>query len=196
MNTTQKVLITVGIVLALALSVFALNKAGQTIVSKAEQTFGATPTLDGVDNPYTSIGGFRTYQSTKQITATSSVICSQLNPFNATSSIIAASLNITTGMSGATHAIYLSTSTSAYASSSPDLIDNATVAAGAQASFLWMPSASTTANANLLPINGSNGNQTLLLKAGEYLTWRIATSSASVFSSYYQGTCSAVIRKL
>ncbi len=199
MNTQKslgKGLMIAGIVLALIFSVTALNKAGTAIIQQMAPALGATPTLDNVDNPFMSIGGFRTFTKSNSITASSSVVCSFQNPFNATTSIAYASLNIVGAGMAQAQTIDLSTSTTALASSSPALIFAASVGANSEAHFEWYNSATSSTNANFLPFSQLNGSNNYFLRTGEYLNWRIATSAGSVMSAYYGGTCTVILRKL
>ena len=94
----KKILIGVGVLVILALGM--IFPRGNSVVN---QIVGAVPTLDGVDNPFVSIGGLRYYYYEQQFTATSSVLCSIKNPLNATSTLLSYSAVATSNGYGSTN---------------------------------------------------------------------------------------------
>lgn len=167
-------------------------------VPKAVQqtVLGAVSTLDGVDNPYTSIGGYKEYRGTQSLTATSSFICSLRNPYNATSSIVALSAESTANGIGVTNALYISTSTSAYGTSTPALVAAFPMGTGQWSVEMAKNTASTTAGAEVLSGMTTNGTSNYILGPSEWITWKIATTTGGTFTSYNVGTCSAAIKKI
>lgn len=171
------------------------------VAGKTGTTFGAVATLDGVDFPYVNIGGSRYYYYKQTMTATSSVICSIRNPFNATSTPLNYSAVITAnpaaGLGIAANILDLSTSTTQYGTSSPALIKAYNLAAGAQATIPWTQNGTTT-NANIIGFNGLNlGVSDVFLRPGEYLNFKNSTSTAGVDAGgYYTGVCSALFKLL
>lgn len=188
---TQKILGVVVLVVVLVLGVtFPRGKNGETVV---QQVLGAVASLDNVDNPYTSIGGVRSWNGAVGLTATSSAICAIKNPYSATSTVVRAGLRTTNGISGANN-VSLSTSTNNYATSSQFLVLDATLTASVPTSVYWNFGVATTANSRLLINADGDGQSNVILKAGEYLVWRLATTTgAGALEAYYQGTCSAEI---
>lgn len=198
MSTLKKFALPVGVVLALVFSVYALNRAGQAVVNQVAPSFGAVPTLDGVDNPYYSIGGVRFFNQNSPVMASSTRLCSIQNPFRATSTISSISVQITgTGISGA-NTYSISTSTTAYASSTPVLVLDHTIPANSSNSMVWYPMASTS-NANPARILGNSptGESNIIVYPNEYLNVALATTTgAGALTTYYTGSCKAVWRAL
>ena len=161
------------------------------------KTLGGVPTLDGVDNPYVTINGNSWYYYQQAMEATSSVPCSIKNPFGATSTAIRYSAVATANGLGSQN-ITLSTSTTAYASSTPYFVKNFVTSAG-PFNMLWTPMASTTGSALIgMETSGAIGNSNIIIGPTEYLNLKIATSTgtAGTFSSYFTGVCRATILKL
>lgn len=159
---------------------------------------GAVPTLDGIDSGFMKINGQREFRWTGSMVATSSAICSVKNPYGATSSIVYLSAESTnTGITAANN-LFVSTSTTIYASSTPALVAGFAMGAG-QWSMAWQPnSATTTANGatSLLAGMSTVGTSNYILGPSEFITWRIGTSTPGTFSTYDQGVCSAIFRKI
>lgn len=155
--------------------------------------------LSGPDIPYNylSVGGVQTYSLRSEFTATSSVPWSLENPAAATTSIESVSCRMTaTGLSGA-QAFYVGTSSTRYGSSTPSLMANVTVASGGTFAKLFVPGGNaTTTRADTLWLSNVDGSSNAILGPSEYLTLRIATGTAGTFSSYWTGSCSAVLRVL
>jgi hypothetical protein len=159
---------------------------GKTVVNN----LGAVSTLDGVDSPFTSIGGVEVNYVSVPITATSSTICSIPVPENATSTVLYWKVNIVDGILGA-NSMSLSTSTNGYATSAAFLILDRSVASDVGDSFSWQPFASTTSS-RLVASNQSTGESPYFLLPGERLNLRLATTTgAGALGDYYDGTCSA-----
>lgn len=160
----------------------------------SEPTFGAVPTLDGVDNPYLSINGVRYYYQKDNMTATSSLPCVRKNPFNATSTIMSFSAQATSNGIAVTQNLYVSTSSTSYGSSTPSLVAAFPTGTG-QWSILWTGSGTTTSQ-TIGGINADKGYSNVLVGPSEYLVLRVATSTPGTFSSYYTGACKALWREL
>lgn len=177
-----------------------VGKDGQTIVEK----LGAISTLDGVDSPFITIAGLKGYEINVPMTATSSLLCSVLNPLNATSSIeyVSASVTARGGMS-ATSKFVVSTSTSKYATSSTNLIHDYTTGTGQFNAVMAKNVATSTAS----PLSSSGvswgadsaGRSLYVLGPGQYINFLISTTSpggGGTFSSYMTGTCSVGLKKI
>lgn len=219
----EKTLVTVGIVAALVLGVANFGKTNPNIEVKVPaanptpvqvnvpqqsapvvnvkapdtripvQPLGAVSTLDGVDNPYVSIGGTRQYFYRQNIAATSSTVCSVKNPFAATSTLLRYTMNVTTNGIAAAQLVDVATSTTALATSSPAFIKALSVGAG-KFSVIWLPSA--TSSDATIGNSAQTGASGVMIGPSEYVNVKIATSTAGTFATYYKGTCSAVFEAL
>ncbi len=189
-----------GVIVAVVLSLFAVFNTPQDGVNgKDGSTLGAVPTLDGVDNPDTSIGGLKTKYLRQSITATSTKVCRIRNTY-ATSTVLSVSLAVKTGILGATQ-VSLSTTTAAqagFATSTGYLVFEHTIASGAQDYINWLPGLASTTNLRVIGNATSTGENTqTILNPGEYLSWGLASTTAgTVNAAYYTGTCSAVVQEL
>lgn len=101
--------------------------------------------------------------------------CAIQNPFNATSTLVDATLNITTSTTTA-GVITIATSTTAFATTSP--IFGATLASGAQGTFMAGETASSTGLGVVLPPTG----------------WLVIGVAGATGGFTYGGTCSAVFQ--
>lgn len=168
---------------------------GKTVVERVTEQLGATPTLDGVDTPYTSIGGVEVNYANVNLVATSSTICSIPVPENATSTLLYWRVNITDGILGA-NSMSLSTSTNTYATSAAFFILDRSVASEVGGSFSWQPYASTTNSRLVTATSQSTGESPFILLPGERLNLRLATTTAAgALADYYDGTCQAAFLK-
>ena len=188
-------------VLGVALVAVIIAIGGLFYPQVQQAIFSGVPTLDGVDNPNVSIGGVKTYYHSQPFTATSSFICSLRNPFNATSSIESLSaVSTNVGISQA-NALYVSTSTTAYGTSTANLINAFPMGAGEWAVSLAKNTATTTGelgvdiSGNVLEGANADGSSNYFLKPTEYITWKIATTTGGTYVTYDQGTCSAVLQQ-
>lgn len=190
----------------IALSVFGLVKlVGLTNPTKMPtQNVGAVPTLDGVDTPFITVNGEREWRGRVPMTATSSVVCSFGNPFNATSTVsFPIRFSITTNGLGAQN-VYISTSTTNAASSTNAWTGALPTGTGTIAYAVFQNTATTSATAsavstgdvNILPGMTSVGASNYILGPTERLNLKVATSTAGVFAAYLSGSCSAVIKRL
>ncbi len=155
---------------------------------------GAVSTLDGVDNPYISVNGFKTYEYRQPIVATSSTFCSIRNPFNATTTIKNYHVSVTSNGLGS-QLFDISTSSTALASSSPAFVKNFSGGTG-QFQTVWNSNGTTT---NALLIGTAQGNvgfSNVIIGPAEYITAKISTSTAGTFASYYVGSCQGEIVRL
>lgn len=192
MNNSYKIGLIVVAIIAIGSYFF---PTGKTVVERVTEKLGAVSTLDGVDSGETSIGGVEYNYVSVPLTATSSTICSIPVPENATSTLISWKATILTGITGASN-MSLSTSTNGYATSSPFLILDRTVASGVGDQFSYTPAASST-NTRILPSsNNTTGASNVFLLPGERLNLRLATTTAAgALGAYYTGTCEAVFMK-
>ena len=161
---------------------------GKTVVERVTEKLGSTATLDGVDNPFVSIGGFKEYSVGTRLNATSSIPCSIA--VTATSSLQAFGIEVVSNGLGA-QIFDVSTSSSAYAASTSPSYVRAGVAPAGSFARAWMPGAASTS-----PLLISRGDTGLsvgdVIYPGQFLQVRIATSSPSTFTGgYWTGTCSA-----
>lgn len=158
--------------------------------------FGATATLDNVDNPFVSIGGVKTYYYSRPMTATSSIICSIQNPFNATSTVLTYGAYARASTFVAAETMSLSTSTSAFASSTQNYVLDFSAPAGQGFAFAWNLLATTSARViGSMDVN-SVPQYLNVLKPGEWLNLRISTSTPGVGGAYTGGLCKGVIQSI
>lgn len=183
------------VVLALVLSVIAIlsTPSGNTV---ERIITGATPTLDGVDSPWVTINGVKSYYYNEQMTATSSVPCSVKNPWNATSTLVWYSAKVTASGLGS-QAFDVSTSTTALASSTPAFLYNVTTASMPSATdFVALYSPGVAESTTVVGQNAV-GRSSALIGPGEYVNLRISTSTPGTFAGgYWTGTCKALIQEL
>ena|SRR3990167_2394046 len=165
-----------------------------------EARLGAIPG-DSIDSPTVKIGGVNKFFIGKPIAGTSSVLCSIKNPYApATTSIDRITVKRTSGFAAAT-TFDISTSTTAFASSTPALVRAKSVAAGIQDTVLWTPRHATSTYvsvadgvllANTLYWNQSVITSPYVLTGTEWITVRVATTSGGTetISGYcnFEGT--------
>lgn len=194
----SKLVLSVAVVIAIG---------GSYLFPNVKQTIlGAVPTLDGVSSPYSSISGFREYRETRSLTATSSHICAFQNPFGATSTIASLSAKSTNAGIAEANNLYISTSSAAFGSSTAALVSAFAMGTGqwnvefqqnsATTTGSTINGAMTTADTTLLPGLRADGSSAYILGPTEWVTFRIATSTAGTFSSYDAGTCSASFKQI
>ena len=200
---TQNLLKVLGgalVVVFLGVSAFKTNTVNVNL-PQDNTTFGATPTLDGVDFPRVSINGNVTYFANQNFAATSTRLCRIKNPLAATSTIVSFTARVTSGILGA-NTFSLGTSSSAaqgYATSTPALMFEHTVATGAQDQVYWNPLlSSATTSLKLLPaMNPTTGENNAILGPNEYLVLALgSTTAGTVNAVYYSGYCQAELKKL
>lgn len=164
----------------------------KSITTVATSTNGS----QGVPSYWTQGGvDYASVQST--LVATSGVPCTIPNPFGTAPALV---LNFffdatANGIASAQN-LDVSTSSTAYASSSPAFVKNYSVGTGAFR-FAWTTGASTTTIPGLLGYGSfsNNGVSPFLLGASERLNTRISTGTPGTFTAYYAGTCSATFMK-
>lgn len=192
-------------VLAVIFGVSYLKPANITIqnapASQSNQSgqLGAVPTLDNVDNPYTSIGGVQTFSQNYGFGATSSIVCAGQNPYAATSTIVRFSAKVLTGLIGTNKFSFATSSSLQGASSTPAMLFEHSVPSLAQDYVVWNPISTSTASAGKILVDqGNPGNQDdvnpFILRPNEFWQYRIATGTPGV--GYYQGTCKITIQKI
>lgn len=166
---------------------------GNTIVEQIART-GAISNLSAVDSPYVKIGGNERYYYSQTMVGTSSAVCQIKNPFNATSTLIGYSFQVTSNGLGA-QTIDVSTSTTAYGTSSPAYVKAYSAGSG-QFSVVWGRGATTTSVALIGNTGASQGFTHNVIGPNEYVNTKVATATPGTFSSYYTGTCRGVFEKL
>lgn len=157
---------------------------------------GAVPTLDSVDNSFVSIGGAKYYYYSQAIAATSSTVCSIRNPFNATATLSDYGASVTSVGGLGAQRYDLATSSTAYGTSTPAFIKEF-LSPNAAWTMAWSPA--TTTNTRLIGLEptGTIGNSNVLIASGEYLNFKISTTSTSgTFATYLSGQCNGVLKKL
>lgn len=199
---TKNIITYGGIALALVLGLFAVTHRNTVVQDvnpvNSVRPVGAVTTLDQIDSPYYSIGGVRRFSFNQPFFATSSQICTIVNPFKASSTLESFSAIITTGIAG-TNKFTLSTTTTSnagnYGSSSPALLLDHSVVANTTDGVVWYPVSATTTLQ--LPGILSTGESTNILGPNDVVTYRFATTtSAGALSSNLIGACTGTIRKL
>src|SRR3990167_3446608 len=114
------------------------------VQTQVREVFGAVSTLDGVDSPFVSINGARSYYYSQGIAATSSVVCI-IDPPIATSTLVSYRVNVRTNGIGASQVVDISTTTATggYGSSTPAFAVAVPVGTGTF-DFAWQPNSATT----------------------------------------------------
>lgn len=168
---------------------------GNSVVQQVQnQVLGNVTSLDGVDNAYVRINGNGYYNYRQNMVATSSVLCSIKNPYQATSTLVDYVAQVTSGSLVQAQTLDVATSSTALASSSPAFVKEFSLAAGAQASLYWTQAAATTTNARLIGSDFVNGVSNAIVGPSEFVNLRIATATPGTFSSYLTGTCRGTFR--
>lgn len=197
-NMTKKVL-------GLALVAIVIAIGAKLLLSGPAGSLGAVATLDGVDNPFIRVADQKEWRSTIPMTATSSYVCAFKNPYNGTSTIVSLSAEATSNGIAVANNLYISTSSAAIGTSSPALLSAFAMGTGQFSVELQKNSATTTlagaiggttGDTTLLPGRTPQGASNYFLKPGEWVTFKIATTTGGTFSSYLKGSCSAVIKKI
>ena len=163
----------------------------------------AVSSLDGIDNPYVSINGNKSFYFSSSLQATSSFVCALQNPYRATTSIVALSAEATnrTGGIAQANALYISTSTTAFGTSSPALVQAFAMGTG-QWTLEFQKNTATTStaassgwgvHADLLPGMTTTGASNYILGPSEWITWKYATTTGGTYVTYDTGTCSAIL---
>lgn len=142
---------------------------------------------------YTSIGGVSFYHERKAITATSSAVCAFPVPF-ASSTLKSLTVSVNTNGIAAAQTVDISTSTTAFGSSTPAFINAGAVGAGAIQRLVY--GGSSLANSATLLGLLSTGAAVNTLQSGQFVTVRIATTTPGTFTTYWGGFCDAVFQKL
>jgi hypothetical protein len=201
-NIVTSIVISV-IVVFLGFTIFGGKTTERVIVEKdgTRTVVGAVSTLDNVDLPYVSIGGNQQYYYSQRMFATSSVVCSIKNPFNASSTLASYGFSVTSNGIASAQSLGLSTSTSAYGSSTPSYIRAFPAPASAFAGTWGGVIATSTGAAGVIGMSGtatwgSTGQSDNIIGPSEYMNLRLSTTSAGTYPLYYTGTCSGVIEKL
>ncbi len=187
------------VIIAIAIGGYSYPNAPTQVI---KEVFGATSSLDGVNSGYMRINGQREFRASVGMMATSSTVCAVQNPYNATTSIVAASAEVTSrgGITASGHNFYISTSSSAHASSTPALVSAYSMGTG-QFSIEMAKNSATTSpvgagNNTVLQGMSLTGSSNYILGPSEWVTWKIGTTTAGTFSSYMTGECSLVLKKV
>jgi hypothetical protein len=144
-------------------------------------------TLGGVD--YASVQ--------VSMAASSTFPCAITNPFGtATSTMLNHIVQVTSNGIGSAQLLDVSTSSTAYASSSPAFVKAYSAAAG-QFTQVWTPGIGSTTRPGILGYDSfsPNGDSPYVVGPSQFVTTRIATGTPGTFASYYTGTCSATFMK-
>ena len=201
---TYKVL-TISIVAALVVSIGILYVSPVKTTREIIEKFGAIPG-NVLDHTCFTYGDVTRCSFARSLTATSSHLCSILNPVSATSTIESYGLLITRGVVGANQ-FEISTSTAAYGTSTTALMA-VSIPTGASGTFAGRPNTSTstisinTLGVSILPElersgNGVTGVTNYILGPTQYVNFRLATSTYNgTFASPYLGTCYLELQKL
>lgn len=196
---SKSIIVVLAVAIVIAVGGYLFPQASQSPLFRP----GAVASLDGVDVPYISIGGVRTFYYNQNINATSSFVCVLRNPFQATSSIDALSIDVDANGIAVANALYISTSTSEYGTSTVALVSAFPMGVGQFSLDFAGNSATSTAtgpggtnDTTLLPGRLPSGASNYILGPSEYVTFKIATTTGGTFSSYLTGTCKGQIRAL
>lgn len=226
MNKTVTSILGIAIAVALVLGIVGVNKSGKVgpegavgpqgpqgerglagssgsagVPGKdAPVRLGATPTLDGVDNPNVRINGLREYYYSQAIAASSSVLCAF--KVTATSTLLEYGIFAKTNTMNTT--LDVSTSSSAffaagsYGTSSPAYVRGFATPNALGFSMVWAGNGTTTSTKLIgTTVSANVGNSDNLIFPGQYITAVTASTSAGVFvSGYAAGTCSAKLLQL
>lgn len=177
-----------------------VSSAINALADKLNIPLGATPGTTITDN-ITSVGGVEKYTGAT-FTATSSVVCSVRNPWSNVKGVGTSSIDrISVYMKGnnvAAQSLSISTSSTAFASSTKALMSEITVPALSRTLALWTPrhassSDSFAPNNNLFWYNGQNSSP-FFLDGAEYLNVRVASTSPG--GEKFTGNCTVELTKL
>ena len=172
-----------------------VNALAQEVIAKVQEALGAVPGTD-IDSTVLSVGGMRLGFVKTSIVATSSRLCAIKNPIGATTTVESAGVLITSNGIADAQLLSISTSTTAFASSTTAFVYEYSLAASVQNHVAWSPQAATTTNVNLIKGFDSTGRNNYILGPTEWLTFRIATGTAGTFANYYVGNCTASFQEI
>lgn len=191
MNKNLIVVLTVAVVIAIAGSYY-FPKVQQTV----NQVLGAVPTLDGVDSGFTRINSQKTFYFGGGLTATSSFLCTFKNPYGATTSIEHIGMEVVNrGTMAEANALYISTSTTAFGTSTPALVSAFAMGTGQFDVVMGKNASTTVADTTLLPGITMKGTSNYLLAPSEWITWKVATTTGGTYITYPTGSCSVILRR-
>ena len=199
-NLTNR-LVVGGVLLALVLSAWGLlgGSEGQRGRDGEDGAAGAVATLDGVDSPYVRINGVEQYYYNQNFSATSSAVCSLLNPYGAaTTSVLSYSVIASANGIATDENLYLSTSTEPsgeLATSSPALMGPFSTGIG-QFNMSWDAGTATTTEGDILGNGDFNNVNLFFLGPDEYLNLHIASGTPGTFTDYYLGGCQALLQRI
>lgn len=185
-----------GAIVAVILSVLGVHLFSSPNSPVAPANYGAVSSPDLPFN-YLCVGGNCSYKAKVALTASSSVICAIQNPTGATTTLAGAGMSVN-GVGGFTVSptMDISTSTSQYGSSTPAFVYAHTLTATPGSIVAYYPGTQNT-SATIWGVISGDGSQTAVIAPNQYVTFRIATSSAGTFAGgYLTGFCSAEFRSL
>lgn len=199
MNIKNLVVPLIGILAVAALWIGITNSRKEpTIVEKKTLPVGA---LAGPDIPYNylSIGGLITYYAHADLAATSSVPCALQSPSSTSTLAFWAARVDSNGLGAITFDV--STSSTAYGSSSPSFILANTIAANAKDFVSWSGGiAASTTNSRLIGFDSFQpsvvtGESGYVIPPNTWLNMRVATGTTpGTFANYLTGSCGAGFR--
>ena len=200
MQNSKYVWMAMVVVAIIALGSYQFPRVQQTV----NQVLGAVSSLDGVDNGSVSINGYKEFYFTNTLTATSSFICSFQNPYQATSSIVAVGAQATNAGVAEANNLYISTSTTAYGTSTTALVQAFPMGTGQWTVELEKNSATTSVTnvtlggvpVDLLPGRTNTGASNYILGPTEFITWKIATTTGGTYTTYDVGVCTARVKRM
>lgn len=146
---------------------------------------------------YYTIGGIDYASVQVSMAATSSVPCSIPNPFGAaTTTLLSHIVQVTANGIASAQTLDVSTSTTAFASSSPAFVKKYAAGIGNFTSF-WTPGLSTSTVVGVLGNDATYlvGDSPFVIAPSEFVNTRIATGTPGTYAAYYTGTCSATFMK-
>lgn len=190
-----------------------IEKEARTMDWRTPSNGSAGPIIGAVpnstqDTPYYSFGGVERYTYRQLMTATSSGICVQKNPWNATSTLegfdayLASSSATGLGIANLLFDLSTTSTLGGYGSSSPAFIKAHVLVAGTLDQVTWSPMlfGSTTVLSNALfsdkGLGNASGTTPFFVKPGDYVTYRIASGTPGTFGTYFQGYCDWSFRKM
>ena len=161
------------------------------------QSFAGIGPVSNYD--YSINGGVKNSYRYAEFTATSSVICKLQAPSNATSTPTSITVKTDSILIPGSQVFYVSTSSVAsngFASSTPAFIGNYAIATTSPAFWLYPGIIASTTAGVWGASDKINGTPTLVMYPNEWITVRVATSSAGTFAAgYLTGSCSAEFRE-
>lgn len=169
----------------------ATHYAAPSSTSGGSNHLGALTGPD-IPSPYIRWGGVEEWNATVPLSATSSVIAAIQNPAAATSTVAGLYCNVSVNGIATDVTFDISTSSTAFGSSTPAFVYAGTITASKQKSIAWLTGIGTTTNTNILGEDKflKTGESPYILGPSEYMTFKLATGTPGTFASYMTGSCS------